>query len=282
MNIMTNTNLSSGYGPLTKSIDVDEALMLIQLGHEIPDVAAWQDEALYRLPQPSRQRRQEITHSVQKMFLQVEDGRFIQTPFVEVVIDATLPGQLKRDILFARYLRSTPLVWQAINQVLLPLLEAEAQTLVSTASRVVLPQAALDEFLQRQLRETTQGSFDRTRQHITAHLVKFGVIEAQPVPGNAIAKQFFAHFYQPDIRAFWFSIIQEFGEQSWTSRSERFICERSWTRTAFCTTNAYARFALDEAERRGLAAVDFFGNEKQFTLRGPDPWQRLLEVIHYA
>lgn len=276
------TKPTEGYPPLTKSIDVDEAMMLIRLSQELPEVAAWQEEALYRLPQPSRQRRQEITRSVQRMFLQVEGPHFVRTPFVELITDVTLPDQLKRDLLFAHYLRATPLVWQALSEVILPHLESQAQSLAQSAGRVEIPQPTLDEFLQRHLRETTSGAFDRTRRHITAHLIKFGVMESQPVPGDRIAKHFFAHFYQPDVRAFWFALAQEFNEQGWTSRSERFICERSWTRTAFCATGAYARFALDEAEKHGIAVLDFFGSEKQFTLRGPDPWERLLEAIHYA
>ncbi len=271
-----------GYAPLTKSLDVNEALMLIQLSQELPEVAGWQEEALYRLPQPSRQRRQEIVHSVQKMFLQAEGPRFVRTPLVELLTDATLPEPLKRDLLFVYYLRATPLVWQSIAQVILPLLETQASGLAQSAGRIEIVQSALDEFLKRHLRETTEAGFARTRQHITAHLIKFGLMEAQPIPGNAIAKQFFAHFYQPDVRAFWFALALEFGEQGWTSRSERFICERSWMRTAFCTTSAYARFALEEAEKQGFAALDFFGSEKQFTLRGPDPWARLLEVVRYA
>ena len=104
-----------GYASLTKSIDVDEAMMLIRLSQELPDVRAWQEEALYRLPQPSRQRRQEITRSVQRMFLLAESQRFVRTPLVELLNDATLPDQLKRDLLFAQYLRATPLVWPLVH-----------------------------------------------------------------------------------------------------------------------------------------------------------------------
>lgn len=281
MKTKTVIEQTQGFAVLTKSIDVDAALMLIQLSQELPEVTAWQEEALYRLPQPSRQRRQEITLSVERMFLQTEGQRFVRTPLVEILVDGMLPDSLKRDLLFTQYLRATPLVWLALSDVVLPLLEAQSQNETQNG-RAELSQAALDEFLRKQLRKTTQGAFDRTRRHITAHLIKFGVLEAQPVPGNTIAKQFFAHYYQPDVRAFWFSLTQEFNDHGWTSRSEKFICERSWTRTAFCTTQAYARFALDEAEKNGFVSLDFFGSDKQFTLRGPDPWARLLELIRYA
>ena len=281
MVVIPMTNSVDEYAPLTKSIDVDEAMMLIRLSQEMPDVAAWQEEALYRLPQPSRQRRQEITRSVQKMFLKAEDRHFLRTPLIELLVDATLPDQLKRDLLFAQYLRATPLVWQALNQVILPILETHSQSLDQNG-HVEVTQVDLDDFLRRSLKKSTAGTFAHTRVHITAHLAKFGLLEARAIPGDRIAKHFFAHFYQPDMRAFWFTLAQEFGEQGWTSRSERFICERSWTRTAFCVTSAYARFALDEAEKHGVAVLDFFGSEKQFTLRGPDPWTRLVEAIRYA
>ena len=280
-NKKNNAGAEARFGPLTKSIDVDEALMLVQLSCQLPEILAWQEEALYRLPQPSRQRRQEIARSVQSKFLRVEGSTFVKTPLVDLLTDSILPAQLKRDLLFAQYLRATPLVWEAIREVVLPRTEAEAQHLAQ-GGLAEIPQSALDSFLQKRLRQYTETTFSRTRRHVTAHLIKFGLLEARPVPGNAIAKQFFAHFYQPDVRAFWFSLTQEFIDQGWTTRSERFICESSWTRIAYCTTPAYARFALDEAERSGLLATDFFGSEKQATLRGPEPFTRLVEVIRYA
>lgn len=278
---MADTQQQGTYGPLTKSIDVDEVLMLIQLSQEMPSVAAWQEEALYRLPQASRQRRQEIMRSTQKMFLKIEGKQFIRTPLIELLTAGSLSSQSKRDLLLTQFLKATPLVWQVLKDVIVPLLESQNQGL-AREGHIEIQQALLDDFLQKNLRQTTRAAFDRTRRHITAHLTKFGIMEAQPIPGNLIAKQFFAHFYQPDIRAFWFSLTQEFTEHAWTSRSEQFICEHSWTRTAFCATSAYARFALEEAEKHGLTSVDFFGTEKQFTLRGPDPWARLVEVIRYA
>jgi hypothetical protein len=98
------------YGPLTKSIDVDEALMLIDLTREYGDVAAWQDEALFRLPQASRKRRQDIARDVRRKFLQVKDNRFLRTPLWALLTAPTLDARLKRDLLFAQYLRTTPLV----------------------------------------------------------------------------------------------------------------------------------------------------------------------------
>jgi len=54
-----NVTLTGGvYGPLTKSLDFDEVLMLVALSQEYPALAEWQDEALFRLPQASRERRQ--------------------------------------------------------------------------------------------------------------------------------------------------------------------------------------------------------------------------------
>jgi hypothetical protein len=48
------------------------------------------------------------------------------------------------------------------------------------------------------------------------------------------------------------------------------VSNTSWTRTAYCATPAFARYAVEEAERAGLVATGFFGSEKQVTLRGPD------------
>ena len=271
-------NSASQYGPLTKSIDVDEALMLIDLTREVEIVAAWQDEALFRLPQASRQRRQEIVRSIRRKFLQTEDDRFVATPLLTLLTTQTLDGRLKRDLLFAQYLRTTPLVWEAIQQVVLPHAEATARPL-ATAEDAEIPQSQWDALLEKRLRQYTDTTFSRTRGHITAHLSKFGLLEARNVPGDRIAKRFFAHFYEPDPRAFWFSLALEFAGQGWTSRSLDFIASQSWTRIAYCTKTAYARFVMEEAERAALVLTDFFGSEKQITFRGPDPLANVVEAI---
>jgi hypothetical protein len=269
------------YGPLTKSIDVDEALMLVALTCEFESVAAWQDEALFRLPQASRQRRQEIVRAVRRKFLQAEDDRFVPTPLVTLLTTPTLEGRVKRDLLFAQYLRTTPLVWEAIHQVVLPHAEAAARPLARPEDASI----ALDDwmaFLDVKLNTTTNSTVVKTRNHITAHLTKFGLLEAQPVPGDHFTKRFFARFYDPDPRAFWFSLAVEFAEQGWTSRSLDYVTNESWTRIAYCTRPAYARFAMEEAERAALVVTDFFGSEKQVTFRRPDPVANVVEAIRYG
>jgi hypothetical protein len=281
------------YGPLTKSIDIDEALMLIDLTREYESVAAWQDEALFRLPQASRQRRQEIVRAVRRKFLQTENDRFMTTPLLALLTTQTFDGRLKRDLLLAQYLRTTPLVWEAIQQVVLPHAEASARPLAGSEDATI----TLDEwiaFLDGRLNTTTSSTVVKTRSHITAHLTKFGLLEARPVPGDRFAKHFFARFYEPDPRAFWFSLALEFVEQGWTSRSLDYVTHESWTRISYCTKPAYARFVMDEAERVGLVVTDFFGSEKQVTFRtppsppyeegsiGPDLVANVVETIRYG
>lgn len=274
-----NENRTGGpYGPLTKSIDVDEALMLIDLTREVEGLAAWQDEALYRLPQASRQRRQEIVRSVRRKFLQTDNDRIIATPLWTLLTTHTVDGRLKRDLLFAQYLRTTPLVWEAIQQVVLPHAKAGGRPLAKDEDAEI-SQDEWDSLLERRLRQYTDTTFSRTRRHITAHLTKFGLLEARKIPEERYAKRFFAHFYEPDPRAFWFSLATEFADQGWTSRSLDFIVDQSWTRIAYCTRSTYARFVMEEAERAGLVVTDFFGSEKQVTFRGPDPVARVVEAI---
>ena len=275
---MTEEATVGRYGPLTKSIDVDEALMIIELTREVETVAAWQDEALYRLPQASRQRRQEIARSVRQKFLETEDDHFVATPLLTLLTTRALDGRLKRDLLFAQYLRTTPLVWESIQQVVLPHAEASTQPLARDEDTEI-SQNEWDALLEKRLRLYTDTTFSRTRRHITAHLTKFGLLEARKVPEERYAKRFFAHFYEPDPRAFWFSLAMEFAEQGWTSRSLDFITGPSWTRVAYCTKKSYARFVVEEAERAALVVTDFFGSEKQVTFRGSDPVAHVAEAI---
>jgi len=269
------------YGSLTKSINIDQTLMLIELTREFESVAAWQDEALFRLPQASRKRRQEIVRSVLRKFLEIEDDRFVETPLRTLMTTPTLGPRLKRDLLLAQYLRTTPLVWEAIRDLTLPHAEAAARSLTGSENSEI-PQAEWDAFLEGRLRQYTNTTFSRTRRHITAHLIKFGLLEAQPVPGERFAKRFFARFHEPEPGAFWFSLVLEFAESGWTSRSLDYVTGRSWTRVAYCTTPAYARFVMEEAERAALVVTEFFGSEKQVTLRGPDPLGHVVEAIRYG
>ena len=269
------------YGALTKSIDIDEALMLIEMAGEYDSVLAWHDEALFRLPQASRRRRKEIVLSVRRKFLQTEDDSFVVTPLVSLLTTPGLDGRLKRDLLFAQYLRTTPLVWEAICQVVRKRAEAGAQPLSSAEDAEIL-RSDWDTFLSGALRQYTDSTFSRTRGHITAHLVKFGLLEARRVPGDRVAKRFFARFYEPDPRAFWFSLALEFRDNGWTSRSLDYIANGSWTRIAYCTKGAYARFVMEEAERAALVVTDFFGSEKQVTFRGPDAVANVVEAIRYG
>ncbi|MBN1536875.1 MAG: hypothetical protein JW908_09105 [Anaerolineales bacterium] len=264
------------YGTLTRSIDIDEAIMLITLSTEIKKVSEWQEEALYRLPQSSRNRRLSITRTIRNKFLEVENDTFVDGPFAHLIAAPLVEPRLKRDLILGQYLRSTPLVWESIREVVLPHLESTA------IDENEVQQNDWDTFLETRLVEHTETTFSRTRRHITAHLSKFGILEAQPIPGRNIGKRFFPHFYDPDPRAFWFYLATEFSEQGWTSRSLAYITKQSWTRIAFCTSETYARYAVEEAERSALMVTNFFGSEKQITLRGPDPLQRITEAIQYG
>ena len=278
---MSHTTATGSYGALTKSIDIDEALMLIDLARGYESVAAWQDEALYRLPQASRQRRQEIVRAVRRKFLQIEDDRFAITPLVTLLSLQTLDGRAKRDLLLAQYLRTTPLVWEAIKLVVLPHAEAGARPLTKAEDASITSDEWMA-FLDGRLNTTTNSTVVKTRNHITAHLTKFGLLEAQPIPGDRFGKRFFARFYEPDPRVFWFSLALEFAERGWTSRSLDYITNESWTRIAYCAKPSYARYAIEEAERAALVVTDFFGSEKQITLRGPDFTSNVVEAIRYG
>jgi hypothetical protein len=275
---MTSATAAGPYGPITKSIDIDEALMLIGLTREYPDVQSWREEAMARLPQASHKRRQEIVHDVQKKFLAVEGNRFAESQSARLLATERLSAKLRRDLLLAQYLRATPLVWEAVRDVVLPRSEAGARQLAgANTGEITLEDWTA--FLTGRLSSSTPSTVEKTRNHITAHLTKFGLLEARAVPGDRIAKRFYAHFYEPDVRAFWFSLAMEFDGRGWTSRSLDFVSSASWTRIAYCATPAFVRYAVEEAERAGLVATDFFGSEKQVTLRGPEPVARIVEMI---
>lgn len=219
--------------------------------------------------------------AVRRKFLTVEADHFAATPLRRLLTWPSLGERCKRDLLFAQYLRTTPLVWKAIRDVVLPHAELSLNALADEQAREIQLEDWIS-FLEGKLNTTTTSTIVKTRQHITAHLTKFGLLEAQAVPGDRIAQRFFAHFYEPDPRAFWFSLALEFAENGWSSRSLDYIINDSWTRNAYCTKTTYAHFAIDEAERAALVTTEYFGSEKQITLRGADPVAQITDAILYG
>jgi len=218
---------------------------------------------------------------VQHKFLPVQAGQFVQTPLTTLLTLPLLAQRTKRDLVLAQYLRTTPLAWDAVREVVLCRAEAAARPLAKPEDGEITVED-WNGFLSGRLNTTTASTVEKTRNHLTAHLAKFGLLEARPVPGDRIAKRFYASFYQPDPKAFWFSLVLEYAERGWTSRSLDFVANQSWTRVAYCTAPMYARFVIDEAERRSLVIAEFFGSEKQVTFRGPDMIGRVVEAVRHG
>ena len=266
------------HSPLTKSIDIEQTCMLLTLAHELGSVSAFKEEGLALLPQTSRVRRQEVIRLTLRKFLVTDDDRIVVTPFLRVMVNPKVESALKRDLLYVQYLRSTPLAWEAVAEVVLPRAEAANSPLAQRGDREIKIEN-WNAFLERKLRSYTNTTFSRTRRHLTAHLTKFGVLESERVKGNAIAKRFYARFTEPDPRAFLFGLAAEFYDHGWISRSLEWVVTRSWTRIGFCTRPAYARFAVEQGEQSGMLILEYFGNQPQVTLRGPDPVERVAELI---
>ena len=266
------------YGPLTKSIDIEQTCMLLNLAHELGSVSAFKEEGLVRLPQTSRVRRQEVVRLTLRKFLATDDDRIVVTPFLRVMVDPKVEPTLKRELLYVYYLRSTPLAWEAVAEVVLPRAEAANSSLAQQHHREIKVED-WNAFLTKKLRTYTDSTLSRTRGHLTAHLTKFGVLDSERVEGNAIAKRFYARFTEPDPRAFLFGLAAEFHDHGWVSRSLDWVVTRSWTRIAFCTRPAYTRFVVEQGERWGLVLPEYFGSQPQVTLKGPDPVEGVSEFI---
>lgn len=266
------------YGPLTKSIDIEQTQMLLSLAHDLGSVADFKEAGLAQLPQTSRVRRQEVVRLTLRKFLVTDDDRIVVTPFLRVMIDPEVEPALKRQVLYLRYLRSTPLAWEAVAEVALPRAEAANSSRADHADREIGIED-WNAFLERKLRAYTDSTFSRTRRHLTAHLTKFDILESERVEGNAIAKRFYARLTEPDPRAFLFGLAVEFDDHGWASRSLDWVTTHSWTRIGFCTRPAYARFAVEQGEQWGVLVLEYFGAQRQVTLRGPDPVERVAGLI---
>lgn len=262
---MTNTQ-AGPFKPITKNFDIDQTLLLAELAHLYPCVETFKAAAIQQLPQATRSTRQELTSRFLHFFLETEDDHIVPTPALQIWAAPQVDAQVKRQLLYVYYLRAVPLAWHAVRELVLPRTKNQH---AGEAEREV-PQADWDAFLSRYLIDCADSTFARTRNHLTAHLTKFGLLETEPVPGERFARRFYANSMQPQVEVFWFALGLEYAHNGWTSRTVDFLAEESWSRIAFCAPATYVRWALDEAERVGLGYSDYHGSEKQFTWRPDD------------
>ena len=262
------------FKPITKNFDIDQTLLLADLAHQHPSVEAFKEVAVQQLPQATRSTRQELTNRFLSFFLETENDpstgsghrRIVQTPALQIWTAPQVDAQVKRQLLYVYYLRAVPLAWHAVHELVFP----RAANGPTSSAGSEIPQADWDAFLSRYLIDCADSTFARTRNHLTAHLTKFGLLETEPVPGERFARRFYANSMQPQAEVYWFALGLEYADNGWTSRTVDFLAEESWSRVAFCAPAAYVRWALDEAGRAGLGYSDYYGAEKQFTWRFDD------------
>lgn len=259
------TDLQRGeFSPLTKSVEIDQALLLAELAWQHSEVDAFKQAAVQKLPQASRETRQAVANRITRYFMETQDGEIQRTPALRIWASSAVAQPIKRALLYVYYMRAVPLAWHAVNEVILPRSgrRRDAEREIS--------QAVWDDFLGRYLRPSKRGTFNKTRSHLTAHLTKFGLLEREGVPGDRIAKRYFANPVQPPVEVFWFALALEYADNGWTSRGVDFLVESSWSRVAFCIPETFVRWALHEAEVVGLGYSDYYGSEQQFTWRPAD------------
>jgi hypothetical protein len=254
------------FKPITKNFDIDQNLRLAQLAFQHPVLDEFKDAALQTLPQATRKTRLELTSRFQNAFLEVKRDRIRRTPALHIWASSEIEQQAKRQLLYIYYLRAFPLAWYTVKELILP----RAGNGLGSSHDPEIPQEEWDSFLERYLVPCADSTFDRTRNHLTAHLTKFSMLESRSEPGDRFNKKFFANPTQPLVEIFWLSLGLEFADNAWTSRTFEFIQQESWTRIAFCSPSNYVNWALEEAERSGLGYSDYYGSEKQFTWRSED------------
>lgn len=254
------------FKPITKNFDVDQALLLARLASQHPNVDEFKEVAVQELPQATRSTRLGLANRLRRYFFETEKDHILHTPALQIWASSQVDEQVKRQLLYVYYLRALPLVWHAVHELVLP----HSENRHVRDSEGEIPQEEWDTFLSRYLAPCADSTFIRTRNHLTAHLIKFGVLEAEPVPGEHLRKRFYVNPLQPQADVFWFALALEYRDHGWMSRTVEFLAEESWSRIAFCTPPTYVRWAMDEAEQVGLGYSDYYGAEKQFTWRTDD------------
>ncbi len=153
----------------TRNVPESEGLALLDLAQDGMSVEDWRTAADAALPHGDASYRQTLLRLVQRMFLDVEDERIVETPFLRLIHDGD--AALRHDLFFARYGLAHPWTLLAVRQLVLPGLSREGEGTVITIED-------WDAFVARFIEaKASEASRRKTRSTVIGTLLQLGVLE---------------------------------------------------------------------------------------------------------
>lgn len=228
----------------TRTLNVEDALALLDAAHPGTPVADWCELADRILPQASPARRNELIRIVREELLDSCEGLIVDSWWLRLLHEGS--PHRRNGLLLGRLWRRRPLVLHALEQLVHPALERVDRPL-AMHDAAVIEADAWDAFLRALLRpDVPHEAFVKTRSTLQGALRDVGVLE---ISGNR-ERSIRAQHGRPDPLAFAWTVareLRELGEQSeaWAARS-------SFAALLFAPTAAYAETCVDAGVTAGV------------------------------
>lgn len=235
----------------TRTLNEEDALLLLELALAEPQLEAWQEQAHEKLPQASRARRRETIRIVERELLDIEGGRIRRTTYLRL-FDEGRPGR-RHDLLYGRLLFPNPWIRVALAELVLPQL-AQTDEPLAPRDADLIPADSWDALLEGHLKSGTGAeSVKKTRSTLQRNLANLGLLAVN----GATTRETRVRRAEPDELAFGWLLAHELVTQGRSEASLGWALSESAASRMFATPKSYAERCVDSAIAAGLLRRGF-------------------------
>lgn len=228
----------------TRTLNVEDALTLLDSAHAGTSVDDWIERGDRLLPQASPARRRELIKIVREELLDARDGVVVASAWLRLFQEGSPHRRL--GLLFGRLWRNRPLVSRALDELVHPALEQADRPLAPHDSDLI-DADRWDRFLRSALRpDVPSEAFAKTRSTLQGALRDVGVVEISSTRERAIR----VRRGRPDPLAFAWVLAREVVERG--EESEVWAVHDSFAARLFAPRADYAATCVDAGVSAGL------------------------------
>jgi hypothetical protein len=228
----------------TRTLNVEDALNLIDAASPGMKVGDWKALGDRSLPQASVPRRRELLRIVREELLDVCDGTIVDSAWLRLFRDGSPHRRL--GLLFGRLWQHRPLVRRALEELVHPALE-RCEKPLAPHDEDRIDASTWDDFFRKCLRpDVPHEAFIKTRSTVQGALKAVGVVQ---ISGNQ-SRVIRVCRGRPDPLAFAWVLARELVDRG--EESEGWAIRESFAARLFAPTADYAANCVDAGVSAGL------------------------------
>lgn len=229
----------------TRTLNVEDALALVDSAQPGMTVGVWEDVAHGILPQASLARRRELVRIVRDELLDVHIGTIRSSAWLRLFHEGS--PHRRTGLLLGRLWRNRPLVHRALDELVRPALDVTDRPLAPHDADLI-EGSTWDSFLRRTLHaDVPQVAFTKTRSTLQAALRDTGVLL---VAGNTRRTTRVTRG-RPDALAFSWTLAVDLWERGGEA-TEQWACRESFAGRLFAPKLDYATSCIEAGITAGL------------------------------